>query len=180
MGKRKIPDKVDTHSDEAPPDVSPAFVPKRPVPAPGRNRSVRYGRRNGEIDFVMVDRPFSLRGRIRSFKYAVVGLGIILKSQHNAWVHSLGTVLVCITGFLFGLSSGEWCWLIGTIMVVWTAEALNTAFELLCDVASPEYHPLVQKAKDAAAGAVLICAVGATSVGLLVFGPHIMDFLGRL
>ena len=52
------------------------------------------------------------------------------------------------------------------------AEALNTAFELLCDVASPAFHPEVERAKDVAAGAVLIAAAGAAIVGLVVFGPR--------
>ena len=61
------------------------------------------------------------------------------------------------------------------VMAVWTAEALNTAFEFLADVASPNYHPLVGKAKDVAAGAVLISAIGAVVIGLLVFGPHLAE-----
>ena len=50
-----------------------------------------------------------------------------------------------------------------------SAEALNTAFEALCDVASPEFHPSVARAKDIAAAAVLISALGAVVVGLIVF-----------
>jgi diacylglycerol kinase (ATP) len=57
------------------------------------------------------------------------------------------------------------------IAFVWAAEAVNTAFELLCDVASPGFHPLVEAAKDVAAGAVLICAIGAATTGVLVLGP---------
>jgi diacylglycerol kinase (ATP) len=59
------------------------------------------------------------------------------------------------------------------MVAVWTAEALNTAFEALCDVASPALHPLVERAKDIAAGAVLMAAGGAVIVGLLVFLPHL-------
>jgi diacylglycerol kinase (ATP) len=55
---------------------------------------------------------------------------------------------------------------------VWTAEALNTAFEFLTDVASPAFHPLAGKAKDVAAGAVLLSAAGSVVIGLLVIGPH--------
>ena len=61
------------------------------------------------------------------------------------------------------------------IMAVWTAEALNTAFEFLADVASPEFHPLVKHAKDVAAGAVLISAIGAVIIGLFVLGPYVMQ-----
>ena len=65
-------------------------------------------------------------------------------------------------------------------MGVWTAEALNTAFEFLCDVASPEFHPTVERAKDVAAGAVLLAAMGAVVIGLLVLGPHVMLRINRL
>ena len=54
---------------------------------------------------------------------------------------------------------------------------MNTALELLADVASPEFHPLVEKAKDVAAGAVLLSAIGSVVIGLLVFGPHLVDLL---
>jgi diacylglycerol kinase (ATP) len=64
--------------------------------------------------------------------------------------------------------------LIVAIVVVWTAEALNTALEFLCDVASPEFHPLVEKAKDVAAGAVLISALGALGIGVLVLMPALL------
>lgn len=98
---------------------------------------------------------------------------MMLASQHNAWVHAGATAAVIIASAMFGLSRFEWCWIIAAIVCVWTAEALNTAFEFLCDVASPEFHPMVKNAKDVAAGAVLICAIGAVAIGLLVFVPHI-------
>ena len=167
-------------ADDAETVPPPAFVPDTSKAPHGSPAEGPFGRRSGEVDFVMVDRSFSLRGRLRSFRYAIEGIATIFRSQHNAWIHCLGTLAVCIMGVMFGISSAEWCWLIPAIMVVWTAEALNTAFELLCDVTSPRYHPLVKKAKDASAGAVLICAVGSTVVGILVFGPHIRDFVSTL
>ena len=118
--------------------------------------------------------PFRFTGRIRSFKFAFVGIWTMLKSQHNAWVHAFATVAVVGAGFLFRLSAHEWCWLVLAIMAVWTAEALNTAFEFLADAASPEFHPLVKHAKDVAAGAVLIAAIGAAIIGLLILGPHLL------
>ena len=95
----------------------------------------------------------------------------MLASQHNAWIHGVATVAVCVLGAALGVSLLGWCALILAMLAVWTAEALNTAFELLCDVAAPEFHPLVKQAKDVAAGAVLIAAIGAAAVGLLVLGP---------
>ncbi len=114
---------------------------------------------------------FSVAARVRSFGHALRGIAVMLASQHNAWIHGVATVAVCVLGAALGVSPLGWCALILAMVAVWTAEALNTAFELLCDVAAPEFHPLVEKAKDVAAGAVLITAIGAAGVGLLVLGP---------
>jgi diacylglycerol kinase len=85
--------------------------------------------------------------------------------------------MVVLTGFLLHLKADEWCWITVAVISVWSAEALDTAFEFLTDVASPEFHPLAGKAKDVAAGAVLIAAVGAVIIGLLVFGPKLLSLL---
>ena len=97
----------------------------------------------------------------------------MLRSQHNAWIHALATAVVVTLGLVIRLSTSEWCWIVLAVMAVWTAEALNTAFEFLTDVASPSFHPLAGKAKDVAAGAVLISAIGSVVIGVLVFGPHL-------
>src|SRR5882672_8152053 len=112
-------------------------------------------------------------GRIRSFRCAIRGIRITISSQHNAWIHAAATLLVVSVGLYFRLAKAEWCWLILAMISVWTAEALNTAFEFLTDVASPEFHPLAEKAKDVAAGAVLITAIGSVLIGIVVFGPHL-------
>jgi diacylglycerol kinase (ATP) len=119
--------------------------------------------------------PFSIVGRLRSIRCALRGIAIMLAGQHNAWVHMVATVAAIALGFLLRIDLGQWCWIIAATVAVWTAEALNTALELLCDVASPEFHPLVEKAKDVAAGAVLVTAIGAVAIAVLVFGPHVRD-----
>jgi diacylglycerol kinase (ATP) len=101
----------------------------------------------------------------------------MLASQRNAWIHAFATVSVTAMGFCLGLTDSEWCWIVLAIIAVWTAESLNTAFEFLTDVASPEFHPLAGKAKDVAAGAVLISATGSVIIGLIVLGPHVLDLL---
>jgi diacylglycerol kinase (ATP) len=125
-------------------------------------------------------RSFTIKGRLHSFRYAWYGLGLMLRSQHNAWLHAFASVCILVTGGLFRLTGGEWCWIILAIMAVWTAEALNTALEFLADAATPEFHPLVKCAKDVAAGGVLISALGSAVIGLLVLGPHLLDFLRNL
>ena len=122
-------------------------------------------------------RPLTLSARIESFRCAARGVRLMLRSQHNAWLHAVASCGVLIVGGLCVLSGAEWCWIVLAIMAVWTAEALNTALEFLADVASPEFHPLVGYAKDVAAGGVLISAIGSAIIGILVLGPHILAML---
>ena len=125
-------------------------------------------------------KKFSVSSRVESFKHAIHGIGLMLRSQQNAWIHAMATVLVVVFGLLFGVTRSQWCWLVLAIVAVWTAEALNTALEFLADFASPEFHPLVKKAKDVAAGAVLISALGSVIIGLFVLGPYLPRFLYSL
>lgn len=124
-------------------------------------------------------RPFQFSGRIRSFKYAFKGIWLMIRSQHNAWIHAVITCVVGVAGFLFKITSSEWCWIILAIAAVWTAEALNTAFEFLADVTTKEFHPVVEQSKDVAAGAVLITALAAALIGAIIFGPYLMTAMGR-
>ena len=121
----------------------------------------------------MTNHPFQFSARVHSFGYAFRGIRVMLASQHNAWIHAVATIAACGVGIWLRISAAQWCWIVLAIMAVWTAEALNTAFEFLADVASPEFHPLVEQAKDVAAAAVLIAAIGAGVVGLLVLGPSL-------
>lgn len=116
---------------------------------------------------------FSLADRARSFRYAFSGLAYMLRSQHNAWLHLAITTLVCLAGWWFSLSAADWRWLICAIALVWVSETMNTAFEFVCDVVSPEFHGSVARAKDIAAGAVLICATGSALIGILTFWPYL-------
>jgi len=117
---------------------------------------------------------FSLRSRGLSFRFAFRGVAAVLTTQHNAWIHAAATVVVVGAGLFFGVSRLEWCLLVLAMVAVWSAEALNTAVEALGNALSADRHPLVAQAKDAAAGAVLIAAVGAAIIGLLVFLPPLL------
>ena len=121
---------------------------------------------------------FSVASRLESFRCAFRGVRTLLASQHNAWIHLLATVSACGLGLLIGISRIEWIAITAAIVMVWMAEALNTAFEFLCDLVSPEFHPLVQKGKDVAAAAVLLSVGGAVIIGLLVFVPHLARIVG--
>jgi len=118
---------------------------------------------------------FQIKQRIESFRHAFAGIYAVFRTQPNAWLHAVATLMVCAAGFMFGVSAIDWCCLVFAMMTVWVAEFFNTAFEFLADVASPDFHPLVKKAKDIAAGAVLVSATGAAIVGVIVFWADLFE-----
>ena len=113
-------------------------------------------------------------GRLRSVGYAVVGIAYLIRSQRNAWVHVLASVLVLGMGWWLRLAVGEWCWIFAAMGMVWVAEALNTAVEILCDVVCVERHAGIGRVKDVAAGGVLLAAGFAGVIGMCVLGPHFL------
>ncbi len=119
-----------------------------------------------------------LRDRLRSFTYAFKGIADVVLHQANMQIHVVVMLLVLFIAFLLPLHALEWAVLLICMGMVLSAELFNSALEYLTDLVSPDYHPLAGKAKDAAAGAVLICAFVAVLVGLLILGPKLMIFLG--
>ncbi len=120
---------------------------------------------------------FSIIARAQSFRHALRGIGIIFRTQHNAWVHAVATVVVVLLGFVLQISPGEWAVLVLAITSVLVAEGFNTALEIDIDLTSPTYHPYARDTKDVAAGAVLLTVVGAVVVGLIVFVPKVVALL---
>lgn len=116
---------------------------------------------------------FTVAARLKSFAYAFAGFAFMLRTQHNAWLHLVATIIVITAGFALNVSSDDWRWLIAAITLVWLAEAMNTAFEHLCDVVQPEFHVSVQRSKDIAAGAVLVCVIGAAGLGAITLWPYV-------
>lgn len=121
-------------------------------------------------------RKFSWKERGLSFKYAFKGIGALLRHEHNARLHATAMVLVIIAGFIFSITAIEWCVISICIGGVFMAEAFNSAIEAIADKVSPEHDPLIGKAKDLAAGAVLLFVGGAVAAGLIIFIPRILNF----
>ena len=109
--------------------------------------------------------------RIAAFGHAFRGWGYVLKTQHNAWIHSVVATAVFIVGLWLGLPPRDWAVLVLAIAMVFTAEFINTAIEAVVDLASPVHHPLAKVGKDVGAAAVLVVALAAVLIGLLILGP---------
>lgn len=127
-----------------------------------------------ELEMKLSD--WNIKKRIASFKYAFQGIADLF-SQPNACIHLAVTFIVLICGFWLELLPWEWCVVALCIGAVLMAEAFNSAIEALADKVSPEFHPLVKRGKDLAAGAVLLMVFGAVAAGLVIFLPKFISLL---
>jgi diacylglycerol kinase len=107
---------------------------------------------------------------IKSVPHAFRGIFTLIKSENNFRIHLLAVVVVVVVGFWLDLTEGEWLAIILTMGGVLALEAVNTAIEAVVDLVSPEFHPLAKKAKDVAAGAVLLFVFAALAVaGVILY-----------
>jgi diacylglycerol kinase (ATP) len=127
--------------------------------------------------FITIKRE--IQNRLHSFHYAFAGWWYVLRTQRNAWIHALVTLVVVLLALWLRLPRWDWAILILTFMAVWMAEFMNTALEAVVDLAMPDIHPLAKMAKDVAAAAVLVGAIGAVVIGLLILGPPLWAVVSR-
>ncbi len=129
---------------------------------------------------IMINEKFSLRKRIKSFGYAFAGLRVLFREEHNARIHAVAAVLAVGAGFVFGITPGEWTAVVIVIAMVLAAEAVNSAIERTADFVKAERDDRKRDIKDLAAGAVLLCAIGAAVVGVIIFLPYLITFINSL
>jgi diacylglycerol kinase len=122
--------------------------------------------------------PDFFRSRLRSFGYAFSGWWHVIRTQRNAWIHAVVSLLVIGVCLWLDLPAGDWALIILAIAIVWTAEFINTALEAVVDLTSNhERHTLAKVSKDVGAAAVLIAALASALIGLLILGPPLWDKL---
>ncbi|MBE3572924.1 MAG: diacylglycerol kinase family protein [Moorella humiferrea] len=107
------------------------------------------------------------------FRAALVGVFYCLRTQVNMVIHLTAAAAVVAAGVYFHVRPWEWAVLTLTITMVIAAEAFNTALEVAVDLYTSKYHPLARIAKDVAAGAVLMTAIGAIIIACIIFGPRL-------
>jgi diacylglycerol kinase len=122
-------------------------------------------------------RRIDLRRTLYSFRHAGRGIAWALSSQANLRVHLVAAVVVLVAAALLRFSALELVALVLSFAIVISAELFNTTLEVLIDYAWPEHHPMIGRAKDVAAAAVLVAAIGAAIVGVVLFGRHILFHL---
>lgn len=114
---------------------------------------------------------------LKSFKFAVEGIILAYKYNRNIRIHTIAAVIALTLCFVLNLSSYETSIIIVAIVLVISAEMINTAIEEMVDLITQEHRQQAKIAKDASAGMVLICAIGATVIGVIIFLPHLLSLI---
>ena len=114
---------------------------------------------------------------INSFKYAFTGMWSAYKSERNMKIHIAVAILVILFGVFLQISTYEWLACTVCFAMVIGSEMFNTAIEIVVDIAMPKKDERAKKAKDVAAGGVLVFAIGSAIIGSIIFIPKIIDYL---
>jgi diacylglycerol kinase (ATP) len=115
----------------------------------------------------------------KSFGHAFDGIFAGLE-ERNMKIHCTMAALVIFFGLILHISVTEWCICFVLFGLIMGLELVNTAIEALCDLVTQEYKPLAKRAKDTAAGAVLIASIMAATAGLIIFIPRLLYVLRSL
>ena len=111
--------------------------------------------------------------------FAHAGDGIVHAfKERNMRIHLIFALAAVILGFVLRIDHAGWLAVVVCIALVFSLETLNTALESIVDLASPDYHDLAKHAKDCAAGAVLIAAIGSLIVACIVYLPAFFALVG--
>ena len=123
-------------------------------------------------------RKWKNRDLLSSLDFALTGIYTAFQEERNMRKHAVTSLVVVLAGFVFQVSKIEWLFLLLSIFLVIAFEILNSAIENVVDLAS-HYHfsMLAKKAKDMAAGAVLVVSLFAAVTGLIIFIPRIWDMI---
>ena len=113
-------------------------------------------------------------GRVKSFKYALKGMWLLIKTEHSIMVQCAIGIMVVLLGWWFDISRIEWILQILAIGLVLVAESLNTAIEKICDFIHSDYHHKIGFIKDISAGAVSFAAISALIIGLIIYLPKLV------
>ena len=96
-----------------------------------------------------------------------------MSTQPNYRVHLFLSVLAVAWGNMVSISRAEFLIIFVLITLGFSIETINTAIEQATDAIDIKIRPDIGLAKDVAAGAMLVFAIGAFIIACIIFLPHI-------
>lgn len=118
------------------------------------------------------------RHLLQAMGHAFDGIVAMLRDERNMRFHVLAAVLAVMVGWWLKISTEDWLWILLVIFLVLAAEFLNTVTEAITDLLVGHHYDInVKKAKDVAAGGVLLAALFAVAVGAIIFVPRLLALI---
>lgn len=115
---------------------------------------------------------------LRKVAYALEGIKTAFAEEKHIRIHVTMALLVLVLGAIVSIQPYEWMVVLLLIGNIIALELINSAIERTVDFAGTDIHPLAKKAKDMAAGAVLVLSIIAAVIGIVIFVPKILSMLG--
>ncbi len=116
---------------------------------------------------------------IGSVKCTLNGIKHVILNEKNFKIQLCIAVMAIVCGAIFRISSVEWCIISFAIFFVLVSELFNTSIEKTVDLCTEEYNEIAKIAKDISSGAVLLAAINSVIIGLIIFLPKIIEFVGK-
>lgn len=118
-------------------------------------------------------------GLIKGFLHAWHGVLYVFEHERNARIHLVFAIIAFCLGVALQVSDVELAAIFFAVILVFFAEVTNTAIEKTLDLIDAKEHPQIKLIKDMAAGAVLITAVAAATIGFVIFVPALVRLWGK-
>lgn len=115
-----------------------------------------------------------VKHKIASFKNAYEGFIWVLRTEQNYRIHVALSLIALILGYILKISYFEFLIILVLIFLGLAIEMLNTAVEEATDAIDTKWRQDLKIAKDVAAGAMLVFAVGALIISGIIFIPKLL------
>ena len=110
-----------------------------------------------------------MKKQLKSFGCAIKGFFGAVCSEGHLRFHLVAAVYVLVFSSFYNFSAAQLAILIILIALVIAAELVNTAIENTCDAVTTEQNEHIRRAKDMAAGAVLVLSIAAAAIAVIFF-----------
>ncbi len=110
----------------------------------------------------------------RAFQWSMKGLAVAWQVEASFRLEVVLFVVLGPCGFLLGRTGVERVLLIGSMLLVLSAELLNSAVEAVIERYGPEFHELAGRAKDMGSAAVFVLMLNVMLCWGLLLIPRLL------
>lgn len=121
------------------------------------------------------DEVIKPKNRLESLNCAIEGVIYAFKTQRHVRYHYILAVAALLLSLFLKLPLTEFVLFSLSLVVLLFAEMLNTAVEEAVNLIEDRHHIIARNAKDVAAGAVLVSAIGVFITMYMIFSRYLYE-----